>query len=319
MAFWDGAVDWVGGAWDTVTGGVDDTFSGETVKDPNRDNFYIGGDKNTGGALRGRYAQQGDVYRQNATDAQLRQGPQANYGQANADYADQAFAREAQMANANRLLDFANQGEGPSAAQAQLRQGTDAALAANLALANSGTGMGDSSEAMRRAQFQNSGAVANAANQSAMLRAQETDAFRNRQLGALNSAQDAFGAVRSGDLGARDQSIGAANFGVDAELQNRSLNDAMTQGMIDNSFAYDQMYYDTYKTELDAAMEYEALRQGAARANQESDAQRDGQVLGTISSLASGAMTMGASSDARAKKRIRELDDLNDAYANLSD
>ena len=163
MAFWDGAVDWVGGAWDTVTGGVDDTFSGETVKDPNRDNFYIGGDKNTGGALRGRYAAQGDVYRQNATDAQNRQAPQANYGQANFDYGNQAGAREAQMANANRLLDFANQGEGPSAAQAQLRQGTDAALAANLALANSGTGMGDSSEAMRRAQFQNSGAVANAA------------------------------------------------------------------------------------------------------------------------------------------------------------
>ncbi len=49
MAFWDDAVDWAGDAWNTVTGGVDDTFSGETVKDPNRDNFYLGGDPNAAG------------------------------------------------------------------------------------------------------------------------------------------------------------------------------------------------------------------------------------------------------------------------------
>ncbi len=315
MGIFGDAADWVGDAWNTVTGGVDDTFSGETVKDPNRDNFYLGGNKDTGGALRGRYGQQGDIYRKNATDAQLRQGPQANYGQANADYANQAFSREAQMANTNRLLDFANGPAGPSAAQAQLQMGSDRAMAANLALAGSGTGMGDSAEAMRRAQFQNATQQSETANQAAMLRAQEEEARRQMQLGALGQAQDAYGAIRGADLGARDQSIGQAQFGVDAELQNRGLNDALTQGMLDASMGYDQMYYDTYQDELAAAGQYEAIRQGAATANQSMDAQRDGQILGTISSLGGMAMM----SDQRAKKRITRLDELSDEYAALSD
>lgn len=315
MGIFGDAWDWTKDAWGTVTGGVDDTFSGETVKGPNRDSFYIGGNKDTGGALRGRYAAQGDVYRQNATDAQGRQAPQANYGQANADYGSQAGAREQQMANTNRLLDFANGPEGPSGAQAQLQMGSDRAMAANLALAGSGTGMGDSSEAMRRAQFANATQQSETANQAAMLRAQEEQARRQMQLGALGTAQDAFSGIRSADLGARDQSIGQANFGVQSELESRSLNDALTQGMIDASMGYDQMYYDTYQDELGAAQQYEALRQGAATANQASDAQRDGQILGLASSVGGLAMM----SDRRAKKRVSELDDLNDTYAALSD
>lgn len=316
MAFWDDAVDWAGDAWNTVTGGVDDTFSGETVKDPNRDNFYLGGDPNAAGNLRNQYGGQADIYRRNATDVQNRGAPQANYGQANADYASQAGAREAQMANTNRLLDFANGPAGPSAAQAQLQMGSDRAMAANLALAGSGTGMGDSSEAMRRAQFQNATQQSETANQAAMLRAQEEQARRQMQLGALGQAQDAFGNIRGADLGARDQSIGQAQFGVDAELQNRGLNDALRQGMMDASMAYDQMGYQTYQDELGAAQNYENLRQGGAISNQSMDAQRDGQILGTVSSLGGMAAMM---SDRRAKKRITRLDELNDEYAALSD
>lgn len=315
MAFWDDAVDWAGGAWDTVTGGVEDTFAGETVKDPNRDNFYLGGNKDTAGALRGRFGQQGDAYRNNATQAQQREAPLANYGQANADYANQAMAREAQMAGANRLTEFAMRPQGPSAAQAQLQKATDQSMAANLALAGSGTGMGDSSEALRRAQFANAGALATAANDSATLRAQEDQAYRQQQMQGLGVAQDAYSGVRAGDQASRGQSADQAQFGAESELQSRSLNDAFAQGMYDNSMAYDQMYYDTYQDELAAAGQYEAIRQGAATANQASDAQRDGQLLGMASSLGGLAMM----SDRRAKKRIRELDDLNDAYAALSD
>jgi hypothetical protein len=176
--------------------------------------------------------------------------------------------------------------------------------------------MGDSSEAMRRAQFQNATQQSETANQAAMLRAQEEQARRQMQLGALGQAQDAFGAIRGADLGARDQSIGQAQFGVDAELQNRGLNDAFTQGMVDASMGYDQMYYQTYEDELAAAQQYEALRQGAATSNQSSDAQRDGQILGTVSSLGGMAAMM---SDRRGKKRITRLDELNDEYAALSD
>ncbi len=315
MGIFGDAVDWVGDAWNTVTGGVEDTFAGETVKDPNRDNFYLGGNKDTGGALRGRYGQQGDIYRKNATDAQLRGAPQANYGQANADYADQAQAREAQMAGANRLTEFAMRPQGPSAAQAQLQNATDQSMAANLALAGSGTGMGDSSEAMRRAQFANAGALATAANDSAMLRAQEDQAYRQQQMQGLGMAQDAYSGVRSGDMGSRGQSMDQAQFGVESELQNRGLNDAFTQGMVDASMGYDQMYYDTYQDELNAAQQYEAIRQGAATANAQQDQARDGQLLGMASSVAGLAMM----SDRRAKTRVQELDDLNDSYAALSD
>lgn len=315
MGIFGDAADWVSGAWDTVTGGVEDTFSGEKVKDPNRDNFYLGGNKDAAQGLRDQYSQQGDIYRRNATDVQNRGAPQADYGQANADYANQAGAREAQMANTNRLLDFANGPAGPSAAQAQLQMGSDRAMAQNLALAGSGTGMGDSAEALRRAQFQNATQQSETANQAAILRAQEEEARRQMQLGALGQAQDAFGNIRGADLGARDQSIGQGQFAVDAELQNRGLNDALRQGMMDASMAYDQMGYQTYQDELAAAQNYEQLRQGGAISNQSMDAQRDGQLLGTASSLL-GAASM---SDRRAKKRITRLDELNDEYAALSD
>lgn len=315
MGLFGDAWDWTKDAFGTVTGGVDDTFSGENVKDPNRDNFYLGGNKDTANMLRGRAIDQGNTYRQNATDAQNRGAPQANYAQAGQDYANQAGAREAQYANTNRLLDFANQGEGPSAAQAQLQQGSDRAMAANMALASSGTGMGDSSEAMRRAQFQNATQQSDTANNAAMLRAQEEQAWRQQQLGALGTAQDAFGAMRGADLSARDQSIGQSQFGVQSELENRGLNDAFTQGMVDASMGYDQMYYDTFQDELAAAQQYEALRQGAATANQTQDQARDAQLLGTASSMFGAA----AMSDVRAKKRITRLDELTDEYAALSD
>ena len=315
MGIFGDAADWVSGAWDTVTGGVEDTFAGEKVKDPNRDNFYLGGDPNAAGNLRNQYSQQGDIYRSHAKELQTRVAPRTDYTQANADYANQAGARDAQMANTNRLLDFANGPAGPSAAQAQLQMGSDRAMAQNLALAGSGTGMGDSAESLRRAQFANATQQSETANNAAMLRAQEEQARRQMQLGALSQAQDAFGNIRGADLGARDQSAQQAQFGVDAELQNRGLNDALRQGMMDASMAYDQMGYQTYQDELAAAQNYEQLRQGGAISNQSMDAQRDGQLLGTASSLL-GAASM---SDRRAKTRIKELDDLNDAYAALSD
>lgn len=78
--------------------------------------------------------------------------------------------------------------EGPSAAQAQLNQATNANQANALAMARSGRGFGSSASAMRQAAQQRVGAQQEAANQSAMLRAQENAAWRQRQAANIGTA-----------------------------------------------------------------------------------------------------------------------------------
>lgn len=302
MGIFGDAWDWTKDAWGSVTGAVDDTFSAEQVKDPNRKEFYLGGDPSAAGNIRAAYDQNAQAGRNLGTAAQGRTGPVGDYRQANLDYANQRGARDSQMANADRLAAFGQRPQGPSAAQAQLQQGTDRTMAANLALANSGRGMGDSAEAMRRAQFANSTALSETANNAAQLRAQEDAQYRQQQLSALGAAQDAYSGVRGADLGARGQSQGQAQAGVQAELQQRGMNDSMQQFGMSNALAYDQMGYGTYRDELQAAKDYEQLKMQGALGNQQGDIAKDGQTLGTVQSIG-GAMAM--MSDIKAKTNIR--------------
>jgi hypothetical protein len=85
------------------------------------------------------------------------------------------------------LSAFAQQAEGPSAAQAQLRAGTDAAMRQQAALARSQPGGGG--QALRGAAFNAAGLSAQASNSAAALRAQETEAYNQRKLSALDAAQ----------------------------------------------------------------------------------------------------------------------------------
>jgi hypothetical protein len=226
----------------------------------------------------------------------------------------------------NRLLDFADQPAGPSAAQAQLQMGSDRAMAANLALANSGTGMGDSSEAMRRAQFANATQQSETANQSAMLRAQEEQQQRENILQAYGQGAGVLG--QQGQLGL---AMG------DQELASRELNDstalaydqlglqAYGQGA-DIDLAYEQEARANLENESAANQAYEAnataqdsLRTQRDLQNDQQSHDRDTQLIGAGLGIASSIGGLAMMSDARAKKRIRELDDLNDAYAALSD
>jgi hypothetical protein len=100
--------------------------------------------------------------------------------------------------------------EGPSAAQAQLQQGLDQSMAANLAMAKSGRGFGGGASAMSEAARQNAIATQQAAGQSAQLRAQENAEWRQRQaanIGTAAGVMQGIGAQQTG-LGAQQSQAG---------------------------------------------------------------------------------------------------------------
>lgn len=78
--------------------------------------------------------------------------------------------------------------EGPSAAQAQLQQGLNQAQQTNLGMARSGTGFGESAQNFSQALDANARMGQESVNQAAMLRAQENQAWRQRQAQNLEAA-----------------------------------------------------------------------------------------------------------------------------------
>jgi hypothetical protein len=113
--------------------------------------------------------------------------------------------------------------QGPSAAQAQLQMGANQAMSQQMAMARSGRGLGASAQGMAEAQRANASTMQGVANSSAMLRAQEDAAWRQRQAANL-------GASSSLQQGIAGQQAGQAQFGTDAELRSRQLNDAASLG-----------------------------------------------------------------------------------------
>jgi hypothetical protein len=108
--------------------------------------------------------------------------------------------------------------QGPSAAQAQLQQGTNQALASQIALARSGSGFGGNAAAAGMAQNNLAGIQANQANQAAMLSAQENAAWRGRQAANLGTVAGMQGQQTSANL--------------QAALASRGQNDAMFSNQV---------------------------------------------------------------------------------------
>ncbi len=197
-------------------------------------------------------------FREGASTAQDRQAAQVAYADTGAgailEGADDASRAEQQAAldraeSTNQALsDFAGQAEGPSAAQATLQAGTDAAMRQQTALARSQPGGGG--QALRGAAFNAAGLSSQASNQAAILRAQETEAYNNRKLAALDAAQGGAvnvagvaGDVRTGDQGfaetrantAQEEGKIAADIGkfnVGAIGDQRQRNDAYGLGLL---------------------------------------------------------------------------------------
>lgn len=200
----------------------------------------IGGEirRDTGyqaGAAQGRDAAQGNFGQQNGALARA-----GTLGSQTAKLNTSLAAGQAETQAAN--LSSLEQRQGPSAAQAQLQSANNQAAASQLALARSGRGFGGNAAAQGLAQGNLAGLNANAANQSAQLRAQEDAAWRGRQAqnlqaaGGLNlnlNAQRAqnLQAAAGNQLAIGGQQGQQAQANLQAQQQQRGLNDARSLGL----------------------------------------------------------------------------------------
>lgn len=126
----------------------------------------------------------GNSQQQAGADAQGRQ--LANYNEGAGDQ----YGYQASL-NAQALGGLEAQ-QGPSAAQAQLASATNRNQSQALAMARSGRGWGGSATALGQASVQAAQAGQEAGNQSAMLRAQEDAAWRQRQASNLNTGASIY-------------------------------------------------------------------------------------------------------------------------------
>lgn len=221
---------------------------------PNRDNYYLGGSQGYAADLAQQYQNAGREQQNqqhgyavgmqntgaNAASAQTGLAQQAgNYGTAagnrgisNVGYGGAAFDANAQRTSAGQMGGYADQfqrmsqqGEGPSAAQAQLQSGTNQALSGQLALMRSGGTAGQTAAAADNARFNSAGIQANQANASAALRAQETAAHRDRQMGALGMAGQMQGAAAGIYGQGADRATQQAQFNAQNRLAQQQAND----------------------------------------------------------------------------------------------
>lgn len=191
--------------------------------------------------------------------AQIATGPQDQF-------------RNQQMALANQLAAQA-QGQGPSLAQAQLRQATDRNIAQQAALIGSQRGL-NPNQAARQAAIQGAAANQQAAGQSAQLRLQEQQAAQQALAGIA-------GAGREQDLGlAQNQ----ASLNQQATLSNRdAVNQfALQQAALNQQagLANAQMGMQAGLANQDAANQFALaqaqLKQQAAANNQQATLQQSG-------------------------------------------
>ncbi len=188
------------------------TYAGEHATNINRQASNIAGMGN-------------QVFEQGA-EAAGRAGPVA-------DFSAQTGALNQSQSATDQLLALETK-QGPSAAQAQMQLGLNAAADANTSLARSGRGWGQSASALAQAGRNNAAMGANVASQAAMLRAQEDAAARQRAASNLATA---------GGL----QQAAAQQFGTQAQanvqnaLQAQQLNDAASQNLYNTALQAQQI------------------------------------------------------------------------------
>lgn len=150
-----------------------------------------------------------------------RKGPEADYTQANESRAMSNDARTSQ-GDALRLYQQAALGAGPSAAQAQLTSGLGQSINANQSMVASARGGQTGLAAMRAAVMGNAMSGQSAANQAAILRAQEQQAGMAGYSGAANQ-------MRGADLAQMGQDSANAQANLKAEDAQRARNDQSSQ------------------------------------------------------------------------------------------
>lgn len=131
----------------------------------------------------------------------------------------------------SRVNGFLDAPQGPSVAEAQLRQ-TQAENAAQLmGAARSGRGTsGDQAEALREAMAGGSALMSDTAGQLATLRAQEQDMRQNRNLSAMGLGNQIATDTRGQDLGYRGQNLASLQGDQATALGARGQNLQASQG-----------------------------------------------------------------------------------------
>lgn len=249
--------------------------------------------------------------------AQGRVAPTTDYGLARGQMMNAQGVALNQGDLYGRLMAFADDG---SAAQAQLQAATNQGMANNLAMARSGRGMGGSAAGMQAAQFANAQQAAQAANNSALLRAQQ-------QAQAYGLGSQVLG--QRGDLYSRlGQMYGdQSQFQTDAALRAQAQNDQAALGFGGQAIdAYQagagaQLGYEgearaNYAAELGAGMGYEENATNILLGRQtppESGTDWLGTALGVTAAVAPAII---AASDVRNKTRIQG-EDLSSTYRAL--
>lgn len=149
-------------------------------------------------------AQQAQAQQAQAYQAQNQAGFLAGTAQGARDIADLDFSlanesRTAMGDSLNRIRGFVDQGPGESQAQAQLRMAQEQNLGDALSLARSGRG--NAAGNMKMAISENAATNAQTNQQAALLRANEADLWRGRQLQGLGLEQQGTTAMRGQDIG----------------------------------------------------------------------------------------------------------------------
>jgi hypothetical protein len=253
---------------------------------------------------------------------------------------------------AGQLAAMGSAPQGPSAAQAQLQTGTNQALASQLALARSGSGFGESANALGAAGANSAGIMAANANNAATLRASEDATFRQNQMAALGAAGNAYQAGRQNDLGMAQQyaqqgqynaNLGQQNAAL--QLQQNQLNDSTMLGLYGQGLQSQGMGLQGMEAGLNTMGNTQASNLAAAQAQQQGGMAYEqnatdvyGQnlaahgksrdqnqaagmnvlntALGAVSGL--GGMAAGLMSDRRAKKEVTDMEDeLTETYRAL--
>jgi hypothetical protein len=213
------------------------------------------------------------------------------------------------------LQSYAQQGPGPSVAQAQLAQSTDATMRQAIALGASGRGAGASGAAQANAGAQATSALAQGSQQAATLRAQEAATYRTQQMQALEGAGQLGNSLQSQNVATSQFALGQQQAAAQNELSYQQLNQGyqtaaaqqqaqasqnyMQQAALGQSNAATLAGYNmTYGQEQAAAL-------SAAQAQQQAQLSTEAQLrvggIGNANSTAAGLQTTAMNIDAQSE------------------
>lgn len=266
------------------------------------DQVYFGGTPQAAGGITNYYQQQGRMANTaqaaqigntgtNAINAQMGQAGQA-YGAAQ--------GQNQQMMNnqydAMSKLQQAASGYGPSAAQAQLQQGTEAAMNSNMAMANSTRGQAGMASAQKNALGQNGMQGQQAANQSAQLRAQEMQQAQSQYASQSTQAQNNMAAQQQGYAALGMQGANALQGNAQAQAQLQQSQNQLGQ---QSQLGYEQLGFNAQNANMQAQMN----NQNNAYQMNMSNAKNASSGIGGILGAVGGAMML---SDERSKMNIKD-------------